>query len=112
MTNLEVRRERYLKDSVSKRLGALAANLARLSSFSKGSPNLKIIESLLGETECFIEWTALDLPIAIQERLIQLQIQLAVYAYRLKQGKNEFQALSDEFQKRSDELLTASGLGN
>ena len=110
MTHIETRRERYLKDTFPKRVGALAANLARLSSFSKETSNPKIIEGLLEESEHFIEWTAADAPEDLRARLVELQIQLALYSYRLKQGRNECLELSKEFKKWSDGLLVASGL--
>jgi len=70
--NLEVIRKRYLQDNFSRRLGALAANLARIASF--------------------------------------LQIRLAVWRYRLDQGKNGFETLAQEFKQHSEEWLQASGL--
>jgi hypothetical protein len=108
--DLRAIRERYLRDTFPKRLGALAANLARLSSFSRETPNLRIIKSLLEESEYFIEWGILDAPAELQERLVGLQIRLAVWSYRLSQGKNSFKELADEFEKYSEELLTLSGL--
>ena len=108
--NLEIIRERYLKDTIPRRLGALAANLARISSFSKGAENLKLIKSLLEESEYFIEWTAPEVPIDCQEKLVELQIQLAVCSYRLNRDENGLLKFSNEFQKWSEELLELSGL--
>ena len=109
--NLEIVRERYLKDTVPKRIGALAANLARISSFSKDANNLKLIRSLLGESEHFIEWTVQETAIDLQERLVEMQIQLAVCSYRLDRGQNELHEFSSKFKKWSQELLEISGLG-
>ena len=106
--NFEIVRDRYLKDTVPKRLGALAANLARISSFSKGTSNFKIIRSLLAESKYFIEWTTLETPISVQEKLVELQVQLAVCSYRLNQDQNEFGEFSDKFRKWSEKLLEIS----
>ena len=47
MTNREMRRERYLRDALPVRLGGLAANLRRVSSFAQHAANREAIESLL-----------------------------------------------------------------
>ena len=108
--NLEMIRERYLKDSFPKRLGALAANLARISSFSKEKPSPRVVKSLLEESEHFIEWTILEAPLELQEQLVELQVQLALWRYRLNQGRDCFEELAREFEKYSDQILAASGL--
>ena len=108
--NLETIRQRYLQDTFPKRLGALAANLARISSFSEDEPNLKLIKSLIEESEYFIEWTTLDAPVGLQERLVQLQIELALWLRRLNRGEKGFDKLAGDFQDWSEEILSASGL--
>ena len=58
MRNWAAIRERYLRDSLPIRLGGLAANLARIKSFSDHPDHRDVIESLLDESKFFIEWTA------------------------------------------------------
>jgi hypothetical protein len=70
-------RERYLRDSVSVRLGGLAANLRRIQSFAGHDANLAVVESLLEESKFFIEWTAREAEIDTAAELVELQIQLA-----------------------------------
>ncbi len=70
-------RERYLRDKLPVRLGGLAANLARVKSFSDHSDHRDIVESLLDESKFFIEWTASDVELNLRVELIQLQLQLA-----------------------------------
>lgn len=104
-------RERFLRDDVSRRLGALAMNLMRIVSFAENPNHLKAIQSLLEESRYFIEWTALDAPLHLQPALVDLQIRLAVQNLRLTNGQAENVQGLREFQKDSEELLTVSGLG-
>ena len=110
--NLEIIRERFLRDNFEKRLGALAANLARISSFSRGTPNPKIIKRLLEESKFFIEWTLLEAPLSLQEKLVELQVRLAVWCCRLNEGKDGLENLARESEEWSEQILSASGLGH
>ena len=77
MRDWTVIQERYLRDELPIRLGGIAANLARIKSFSNNIANYEVIESLLDESKFFIEWTATDAEINIAAELVELQIQLA-----------------------------------
>lgn len=70
-------RERYLRDTLPIRLGGLAANLARIKSFSRNVANYDVVESLLNESKFFIEWTAIETEVDTTAVLVELQIQLA-----------------------------------
>ena len=70
-------RERYLRDPFPVRLGGLAANLARVKSFSDHPGHRDVVESLLDESKFFIEWTAPDARFDVQAELVELQLQLA-----------------------------------
>jgi hypothetical protein len=59
------------------RLGGLAANLARIKSFSDHPDHHNVIESLLNESKFLIEWTAPDAGLDTQVALVELQLQLA-----------------------------------
>jgi hypothetical protein len=72
-------RERYLRDNLSIRLGGLAANLARIKSFSDHPNHREVVESLLDESKFFIEWTAPEAELELQAKLVELQIQLAIW---------------------------------
>lgn len=58
MRKLENLRSRYLNDSISVRLGGLAATLARVASFSKNEGNRDAVLATLQESKWFIEWTS------------------------------------------------------
>lgn len=60
MTEWSDIRERYLRDGVPTRLGGLAANLARIGSFSRRVENGDVVLRLVRESERFIEWTESD----------------------------------------------------
>ncbi len=79
MRNWAAIRERYLRDSLPIRLGGLAANLARIKSFSDHPDHREVIESLLDESKFFIEWTAPEAEINLQAELVALQLQLACW---------------------------------
>jgi hypothetical protein len=70
-------RERYLRDRLPIRLGGLAANLARIKSFSDHPDHRDVVESLLEESNFFIEWTAPDAELELQAELVEIQLQLA-----------------------------------
>ena len=71
--------ERYMRDDLPVRLGGLAANLSRIKSFSANEAGKDAVESLIDESKMFIEWTAPQAEINTAEKLVQLQIQLALW---------------------------------
>ena len=106
-------RERYLRDSLSVRLGGLAANLARVRSFSDNPKHRDVVERLLEESTWFIEWAAPDAPLDVQVALVDCQRQLA----RWRRGwaivwddPMRRAAVAERAGMWSQELLTLSGL--
>jgi hypothetical protein len=79
MRNLEAIKTRYLKDDLSTRLGGIAANPARIASFSSHPADWEAVQSMLEESEFFIEWTAPEAPLNVQALLVEIQIQLALW---------------------------------
>jgi hypothetical protein len=77
MKNWTVLQNRYLGETLPTRLGELAANLARISSFSHNDLNRDAVASLIEESKFFIEWTAMDADIDLAAELVELQVQLA-----------------------------------
>ena len=113
MKNVEEIRKRYLKDELPVRLGGIAANLARMNSFSSNDSHQEVIESLLDESKYYIEWTVKDAPVEIQGFLIQIQIQLALWQLQLiriwtDNKKRHF--FANRVHTWSQELLKLSGL--
>jgi len=113
MKNTEEIKKRYLQDELPSRLGGIAANLARMNSFSSNDNHLRAIESLLDESKYFIEWTVKDAPIEIQGLLIQIQIQLALWQVQLMRfwtDTKKRHSFANIVNKWSQELLKLSGL--
>jgi hypothetical protein len=75
-------RDRYLKNSTPARLGALAANLARVESFGDRVEHGDAVRGLILESKYFIEWSAPDMDFDILVELVSLQRQLAQWDYR------------------------------
>jgi hypothetical protein len=106
-------KERYLRDDLRVRLGGLAANLARVASFSDHAGHRESVEDLLTESKLFIEWTAGDASMGTQVELMQLQVQLARWHVRLDQDWPDEGARSDmagAARQWSNRLLGLSGL--
>ncbi len=113
MKNLEIIKDRYLKESFSRRLGHLASDLARVSSFLENSKNIKAIEDILEESKFFIEWTAPEAPLNIQVILSEMQSKLALWQRHLLQQKGnsaEMKTLKKATILWSGQLIKLSGL--
>ncbi len=113
MANLAEAKQRYMRDPLPIRLGALAANLARVNTFSHHDANKDTVFSLLNESKYFIEWTAAETELDVTAQLVDLQIQLALW-------QNEWSSIWSNIEKRqivaqqsrnwSDKVLELSGL--
>ncbi|MGH9760571.1 MAG: hypothetical protein ACREAC_06975 [Blastocatellia bacterium] len=77
MKNQDAIRERYQRDPLPVRLGGLAANLARIESFSTHPDHREVVQGLVDESKLFIEWAAPDAAPQLQTELLELQRQLA-----------------------------------
>jgi hypothetical protein len=70
------RKEKFVKDPISRRLGNLAVNLNRVSVFAEKNTS-ESVRNLLAESVRFIEWTAPETTPEVSEILVQYQVQLA-----------------------------------
>ncbi|MFC1562310.1 hypothetical protein ACFL6I_00450 [candidate division KSB1 bacterium] len=115
MIHLDKLRSRYLQDTIPTRIGGLAANLARMASFSKHDDHQKVVTATIQESKWFIEWTAGELSIDETAELIILQSQLARWELQShKEWKNMQwrQELERNSRQWSERLLRMSGLLN
>ncbi|MBI5349882.1 MAG: hypothetical protein HZB77_11305 [Chloroflexi bacterium] len=113
LNNLNEIRERYLQDSLPKRLGALAADLARVVSFAKNPNNKDAVETLFEESRWFIEWTALDTQPEHIEALIQLQLTLAIWHLKWDSSYTDLEKVTKiraQASLWSDRVLAMSGI--
>ncbi len=115
MNNLAEIKERYLRDSVPIRLGGLAANLARVKSFSRNIENQAAVFDLFEESKHFIEWTAAETEIETTVELVKLQLQIAVWQrqwqkiWNNEEQRNSVAKASADWSKK---VLEKSGLLN
>lgn len=106
-------RERYLRDDVSVRLGGLAANLSRIKSFAGNEKNKSLVESLIDESKYFIEWTACETEIETAAKLVELQVELALWQIRMNnawEDADQRKQISEKSSHWSEQVLSASGL--
>ena len=106
-------RTRYLRDAHPVRLGGLAANLARIASFSDRDEHRSVVRDLIVESEHFIEWTAADAELDDQERLVMLQRQLARWQIQVErrwEDRRGRQQMAASVRESSEEILQMSGL--
>jgi hypothetical protein len=111
--NLEVIRTRYLQQDSARRLGGLAANLARIASFTDNPNNFKAVETTIEESKFLIEWIAPECPLELQTKLVELQIQLSLWHLKfseISQSTESLKNLIDQASVWSKELLKISGL--
>jgi hypothetical protein len=109
MKNPEAIKKRYLQDDLSVRLGGIAANLARIACFSSHPADWEAVQSMLQESEFFIEWTAPEAPLNVQALLVELQIQLALWHLvwpRVYTNPQEREDLSQLARTWSQHVLT------
>ncbi len=102
-------RERFLRDPLPIRLGGLAADLARIASFSENPANHRAVASLLEEGKYFAEWIAPDAPLETQAALAELQVMLAVWERRWFRG-SPVSTMRADAERKSDEWLALAGL--
>lgn len=113
MGDIKERKERYMRDPLPIRLGGLAANLARVKSFSNNHENQKAVFDLFEETKYFIEWTAQDAEIRTTLELIELQLQIAIWQQKWQMNWDDPNIRSTLAQSSADwsqRLLERSGL--
>lgn len=72
-------RERYMRDDLPTRLGGLAANLARIASFTSRGASAVVLSRLIEESKFFIEWTASDTALDMLAVLVELQVEMALW---------------------------------
>lgn len=113
MSELASVRDRYLRDALPVRLGNLAANLARISSFISDPVKGQVVDGLLTESKFFIEWTALEAGVEVASELVELQVQLARWQIRLASildDPSQRSQAAEQSRQWSSRVLQVSGL--
>jgi len=106
MVRLETIRRRFTADPVEIQLAGLAANLARVSSFIENPANAKAVSSLLLESKFMVEWIASEVSLEVQEQLVELQIQLALWSRHCPNSEE----ISKQAECWSERVLEMSGI--
>lgn len=106
-------RERFSRLCPSTRLGAIAANLERISSFSNDARSDQLVTGVMRETRHFLEWAAADTDADVGAKLAECQRVLTRWS-------SNWPAISQEGTRRvelgktahewADAVLEASGL--
>jgi len=105
--------ERYMHDELSVRLGGLAANLSRIKSFSMNEAGKDAVESLIDESKMFIEWTAAQAEINTAEKLVEVQVQLALWQLQwgtIWSDVSKRKQVAEQSNLWSKQVLEMSGL--
>src|ERR1044071_8718652 len=106
-------RERYMRDDLPVRLGGLAANLSRIKSFSSNEASRDTVSSLIEESKMFIEWTAAQAEIEVAAKLVELQIQLALWQLQWQSiwtDPKKRSQVAEQSSTWSKQVLELSGL--
>ena len=114
MNNQEKIRYRFLRDSLPRRLGGLAATLGRISSNAVSSTNPLIVSNLLDEAKHFIEWTAAETEPEIGVELVRMQRLITLWQKAWNDASQIHQQriiLSVQAKDWADKALEFSGLG-
>ena len=85
MKDLRDTRNRYMRDALPIRLGGLAADLARIASFSHNPANLTPVADVMREAAHFVEWCAPEADVEDQATLLELQRRLGRWHRQLPQ---------------------------
>jgi hypothetical protein len=113
--NAQAKKERFLRDPIPVRLGGLAANLARVDSFSQNPANQAAVFDLFEESKYFIEWTAAETEIETAVELIELQLQIAIWQRNWQKNWEDVKvrkSVANTSTDWSQHLLERSGLLN
>jgi hypothetical protein len=113
MKNKEKMRERFLRDSLPRRLGGLAATLARISSSARHATDPAIVLQHLDEAKYMIEWTASDAEPEVAAELVQTQLLITIWQKAWENASKDVHQrtlLSVQAKDWADKTLDASGL--
>jgi hypothetical protein len=113
MKNRAEKRARYMRDSVPRRLGALAADLARVSASAHHPNGAESVALMLEESRYFIEWVAAETEPEIGAELVDMQVMLGLWRRawpEASRSESQRALLSFQAKKWSDQVLDYSGL--
>lgn len=113
MKNPTERLNRYLNDPPEVQLGGIAANLARIRSFSQDPNHREIVRGLADETALYLRNATVSNDSAIDLELAQLGKQLELWVAILTDpsaSSDSLASVADQAGKWSQRLIEGSGL--
>lgn len=113
MKDKEKLRQRFMRDPLPRRLGALAATLGRISSSARRSADEAVVADLIDEARHLLEWTAGDSEPDVAAELRQIQTLLTLWQKAwVTACRDSLQRtlLSVQAKNWSDKLVDFSGL--
>ncbi len=113
MKNKDKLRERFMRDPLPRRLGGLAATLARISSSARHADDPAIVAQHLDEARHLIEWTAADAEPEVAAELVQMQRLMTIWQKVWENAYKDIHQrtlLSVQAKDWADKTLDASGL--
>ncbi len=113
MKNSTERLNRYLSDRLDMQVGGIAANLARIRSFSSNPDHREIVRGLIEETEMFIQHTAVPRDSDLALELSRLGERVRSWTIRLSHppsSPDDLTGVAEEAGVWSQRLLVSSGL--
>ncbi len=113
MIDLLHHKERYMQDALPIRLGGIAADLARIKSFSDISEHCEVVKNIVKECRFLIEWTAPDAKIDVGAVLAEIQLQLSLWLMSWEEKWSDpikRSNMAKQSGKWSGQLLDISGL--
>ena len=111
--NLKERKERFMRDSEPIRMGGLAANLARIKSFSENDDNATAVFHLLEESKYYIEWAGHEMDVNSAVQLVDLQRKISGWQLRFDTvwaDTTKRKMLAKAAARWSSVILRSSGL--
>lgn len=106
-------RGRFLKDPVPRRLGALAADLARVASSALRDESGESVLLMLEESQAFIDWTGAETEPDVASELADMQVQLALWRRSwgaARESRSLRALLSLQARRWSEQVLLQSGM--
>ena len=113
MKDKEKAKQRFLRDPLPRRMGGIAASLARISSSARRESGQARVEEMMQEVKYYIEWTAAETDPEVAAELVNIQIALALWQSGWKEtGKLHHPRTILSFQAKlwSERVLNLSGL--
>src|ERR1051326_3058623 len=102
-----------MRDDLPVHLGGLAANLSGIKSFSANEASRETVASLIDESKMFIEWTAAHAEIEVAAKLVELQVQLALWQLQWQSiwlDASKRNKVAEQSSMWSKQVLELSGL--